>query len=437
MSLEEQLYSRRDTHQPIIVGWVGAGEFGTGMQLCAHDIPGLYPAVIADLHLKNAINSFLAAGRASEDIVIAETLVEVDEALADGKAVVTCSKELVFENNSVEVVVESSGVAEVAAQVIEGAIANRKHIVVVSIEVDCTVGTLLRQKADQQGVVYTIADGDQPGNIAELVAWARALGLEVVVAGKGTHYWPNHEGQIERAYRGRQDREFADGTKSAVELCSTCNCTGLTIDTHGPQWPAITLEDLPNFFRPRAEGGQLDTLGIVDAVDCVPANLIGTTDSRLDKGTFIIVRLENEAKRKYLAHYFSAASEDGRYGVIYRPHHLCGADANMSVIKAALCGEATGAPRDVRMCEVVAIAKRDLDAGETLHGMGSMDIRGIIIRHEEAMSKNLLPAAMAEDVELLVAVREGTPITYAMVRPPQNSTLWRLRIEQDRESLSY
>jgi len=331
-------------------------------------------------------------------------------------------------------VVEVTGLPETAARVAEMAIDYGKHIVMVTAEADCTVGTILRQRADRAGVVYTIADGDQPGNLAEFISWARTLGFEVMAAGKGTRFYPHHRAVRvqERPSERRQDREYDDGTKTFVELCSVANITGLRPDIGGPHLPTASLAEIPAYFRPQTEGGSLHREGIVDAVDCLDADGVTLIESRLVNGTWIVVSVP-KADRDYMGRYMTFTTEDKAYGVLYRPHHLCGGEANMSVIKAAIWGTATGAPRDARCADVIAVAKTDLEAGSILEGMGSLGIRGELVDASVALEEELLPASLAENVRLLVDVREGDRLTYSMVEEPEESRLWELREEQDRE----
>ena len=113
----------------------------------------------------------------------------------------------------------------------------------VNVEADVLAGPLLARKASEAGIIYSMAYGDQPALICELVDWARTAGFDVVCAGKGTkhlpeyHYstpdtvWDYYGFTAEQLRTGDFNKQmfnsFLAGTKSALEMAAVSNGCGL------------------------------------------------------------------------------------------------------------------------------------------------------------------------------------------------------------------
>ncbi len=440
------LAERERAGTPIRVGIVGAGKFGSSVAHQLSRMPGMRLVAIADLFPDKATAVFTRNGRAPTDVVQAGTAIEIARAMEQGKVSVT-DDPIALCNAPLEVIVEATGVPENGAHIGAEAIAQGKHIVMVNMETDVAVGPLLHRRARAAGVVYTVADGDQPGCIMRLVDWARALGLEVVVAGRGTRRFGfDREGDPEEAFdrygfsdalvreqqlNAQMYNSFRDGSKSQIEMCSVANMAGLIPDVRGMHEPSASVADLAKVFSLREHGGVLHRFGVVELANAVAADGATILPNHLDIGIFIIVRTDHPRIAQDLGFYGLALGPDGTTAAHYRPYHLCGIEAPLSAAEAGLYGKPTGAPMGAPVAEVIAVAKHDLKAGGTLDGSGGKAVYGLIERSEIARAENLVPLTMTNGVRLTTPVPAGRPITYAMIERPADSFLWSLRAEQD------
>jgi len=437
------LAERERAGKPIRVGIVGAGKFGSSVAHQVSRMPGLRLVALADLFPDKARDVFARNGLAADDVVHAGDAPAIARAIEQGKVAVT-DDPLALCDAPLDVVVEATGVPENGARIGAAAIARGKHIVMVNMETDVAVGSLLNKRARAAGVVYTVADGDQPGCIMRLVDWARALGLEVVVAGR---FSSDREGDPEEAFarygydpqlvreqqlNAQMYNSFRDGSKSQIEMCSVANMTGLVPDMRGMHEPSATIPDLATVFSLQANGGVLNEFGVVELANAVAPDGVTVLPNHLDIGVFIVVRTDHPRIVQDLGFYGLKMGPDGTTAAHYRPYHLCGIEAPLSIAEAGLYGKPTGAPIGVPVADVIAVAKRDLQAGETLDGSGGKTVYGLIERAAIVRAGNLLPLTMTNGVRLTRAVPADQPITYDMIERPPDSFLWSLRAEQDK-----
>jgi predicted homoserine dehydrogenase-like protein len=441
------LAERERAGTPIRVGIVGAGKFGSSVAHQVSRMRGVRLVALADLFPDKAQGVFVRNGRSADDVVRAGDSGAIARAIERGQAAVT-DDPLALCDAPLDVIVEATGVPENGARIGAAAIAGGKHIVMVNMETDVAIGPLLHRRARAAGVVYTIADGDQPGCIMRLVDWARALGLEVVVAGRGTRlFGSDRTGDPEGAFarygfaselvqeqqlNAQMYNSFRDGSKSQIEMCSVANMTGLVPDVRGMHEPSATATDLARVFSLREHGGVLNRFGVVELANAVAPDGATVLPDHLDIGVFIVVRTDHPRIAQDLGFYGLKMGPDGTTAAHYRPYHLCGIEAPMSIAEAGLYGKATGAPIGAPIADVVAVAKHDLRAGETLDGSGGRMAYGLIERAEIVRAENLLPLTMTDGVRLTRDVPADQPITYEMIERPADSFLWSLRAEQDR-----
>lgn len=420
------MYERLTAREkPITVGITGAGEFATQIVSRCAQIPNMEVLWIADLNPEVGRRAFLKAGYADDDIAVAAGIADAVRLTQAGKRVVL-EDGLLLPHLPADVLCDVTGDPDFGARYACAAIERGKHVVVVNIESDCGVGAILRRKAEQNRVVYTEADGDQPSLIKGMFDWARCLGLAAETLGKWTCV-ANPDENAE-AYN-RVNEGFLDGSKNQVEMCCVANMTGFVPDVRGMHMPEVRLEEIPDVFCAKESGGLFEHRGVVDVVRC-PAH--GENQERhLHGGVFMVIRAEDKVLRKVIATKNFIVSGDGQRALLYRPFHFVGAEAPMSILRAALYGEATASPNRVPTADVITVAKRDLHAGETLDGIGGHTVRGVIERRDVAKNQNLLPLILAEKVRLKVPVKQGHPLTYDMVENPGDSFLWNLRREQD------
>ena len=443
----ELLAQREAEGNPIRVGVIGAGKFGSGFVVQLSRVPGMRAAAVADLRPEQARDAYAACGTEAAAVAEAQTADQVDDAVRRGRPVVAEDASLVAGAASIDVVVEATGIPEAGAANAAAAIDGGKHLVMVNIETDVTIGTLLKARADEAGVVYTLVDGDQPGCIMHLVEWARTLGFEIVAAGRGTIYRKgDREGTPDStAERFRFDEEtlsrrhinlkmynsFRDGTKAQLEMTALANMTGLPPDVRGMHEPSCNLADIPRLFSLKEEGGLLNRHGVVELANSVAADGVAMLPNPLLMGVFAVIRADHPFIREDLAAYDCLPGGDGNF-LLYRPYHLVAVEAPMSIAAAVLYGKPTGAPREVPVAEVIAVAKRGLRKGERLDGGGGFTVNGVIEEAGVARRERLLPLGLASGIELTRDVAASKPIFWDDVLLNEESPILKLRREQDR-----
>ncbi len=381
---------------------------------------------VGDRQPEPAVRALVDSGYAEDRIEICDTSAQARRAMEAGKAAVLLDAARLAEL-PVDAVCDVTGDPIFGAEIAFRTIQEGKHMVVVNIESDVGIGPLLSREAARAGVIYTGADGDQPSLIQGLVEWSRCLGLEVQVAGKWTTMHPPEDyDQSDR----RTDLGYLDGSKNQVEMCCVANMTGLLPDRRGMHHPNVALLDMPNLFATREEGGILSQYGIVDCVNSMlPDRSI--REAHLGGGVFVQVTGANPDFLKVLRSKHVIHSTDGKRGLLYRPYHLVGIEAPMTILRAVLYGEATAAPLPAPVADVVAIAKRDLQPGDRLDGIGGRMVRGEMERFEPARAGGLLPLCLAENVRVKCAVAKGETLTYGMLEAEGRDFMWRLRRLQD------
>jgi predicted homoserine dehydrogenase-like protein len=413
VSLRNKLEGLSQAGTPIRVGLVGAGQMGRGFVAQVSGIPGMEVVAAADVDAERALAAFREAG--SEPV-------EGLNGSPERPAVTTDAVELA-RSESVDVVVEATGVPEVGARVAYEAIHNGKHVVMLNVETDVTVGAVLARMAKSAGVVYTGSAGDEPGAIMELYDFARSLGFDVIVAGKGKNnpldVSATPESLAEEAEQKRMNPKmlasFVDGTKTMVEMAAVANATGFSPDTPGMHGPEETDPNrLGEVFSLADEGGLLSGYHTVDYVRGVAP------------GVFVVVRSEEGPVRETLRYLGQGA---GPNHVFYRPYHLTSLETPISVARAAVYGEPTIVPLSAPTAEVVAVAKRNLKAGEKLAGIGSADYYGRVYRVEEA--SGMLPLGLASGARTTRPVARGEVITRSGVELVEESLVVALRGLQD------
>jgi predicted homoserine dehydrogenase-like protein len=388
---------------------IGAGKFGSMFLSQAPMITGLKITTIADLSLETARAACRNVGWDQERIAQIRFTVDSREACTD---------------NDSEVVIEATGnpIAGIAHALL--AIEAGKHVIMVNVEADVLAGYLLATKARAKGVVYSMAYGDQPALIAEMVDWARSAGFTVAAAGKGTKYLPSyhtvtpdqvwpHYGltQAQALASGMNPQmfnSFLDGTKSAIEMAAVANACGLDVPEHGLSFPPCGVDDLPQVMRPKALGGCLDHDGMVEVVASLERD--GRPVFRdLRWGVYVVIKAPNEYTAACFKQYGLPTDATGRYAAMYKPFHLIGLELSVSVLNAALRGEATGTTREWR-ADVAAIAKRGLRAGEVLDGEGGYTVYGRLMPVARSLAEQALPIGLAHGTQLVRDIPAGTVI---------------------------
>jgi predicted homoserine dehydrogenase-like protein len=427
MSLRQLLEERAAAGNPVRVGLVGAGQMGMGLINQMELMPGMHAVAVADIVLDRVRASYQEAGVPDGQIVEVSDVDAAGGAIAEGKRVALQDATMLTQIPTLDVIVEATGIPEIGAKVAWDAILHRKHMVQMNVETDATVGYVLRRMAEAAGVVYTLTIGDEPGAAMELYNFAHALGYEIVCVGKGKNNPLNRtatpESLAEEAARKDMNPKmlagFVDGTKTMVEMTSLGNGIGYGPDVRGMHGPTATPKTLKTLFVPESEGGVLESTHVVDFA-------LGTDVS---PGVFLIFTTDQPKIAKDLA-YLSMGP--GPYYSLYRPYHLTSLETPISIARAVLKGETTLATDRPPVAETVALAKRDLQAGEQLDTIGGFTMYGLIEKADVARAENLVPIGLAQGATMVNDVASHTPITYDDVELDESLTIFHLRQLQDR-----
>jgi len=425
MNLHHLLQQRASDGKPLRVALIGAGKFGSMFLAQARRTPGIHVVAVADLAPQRARDSLARTGW-DADRYRARSL---DEARKQGTTFVTDDAPATIASGAVEIAIDATGSPVAGIRHALACCEHGKHIVMVNVEADCLAGPLLARRARAAGIVYSLAYGDQPALICELVDWARTAGFEVVAGGKGTQYLPayhdstpetvwHHYGfppeQVARGdYNAQMFNSFLDGTKSAIEMAAVANATGLTPAPQGLSFPPCGVDDLPRVLKPRAEGGALSHRGQVEVVSSLERD--GQPVPRdLRWGVYVTFAADNEYVKRCFKEYGLATDETGNYAAMHKPYHLIGLELGISVASAGLRREPTGAPNGFRG-DVAAVAKRDLKAGETLDGEGGYTVWGRLMPARDSLACGALPIGLAHGARLARAIHKGRILTWSDV----------------------
>ncbi len=445
MNLHHMLEERASAGRPLRVALIGAGKFGSMYLAQAKHTPGIHLVAIADLAPDRAKASLARVGWPAERYA-ARTIAEAGRG---GTTCVTDDTTAVIASPEVEIVIDATGSPAAGIRHALACCRHGKHVVMVNVEADALAGPLLAQRAREAGIVYSLAYGDQPALICELVDWCRTAGFEVVAAGKGTKYlpayhestpatvWPHYGFTPEQVASGdfnaQMFNSFLDGTKSAIEMAAVANATGLAPAASGLAFPPCGVDDLPRVLRPRDEGGQLEHVGQVEVISSLERD--GRPVFRdLRWGVYVTfragVRQGEDYVRRCFGEYGFPTDPSGRYSAMYKPTHAIGLELGISVASAGLRREPTGSATGWRG-DVVATAKRALAAGETLDGEGGYTVYGKLVPAADSLTLGALPLGLAHGVKLKRGVAAHASVRWDDVEfDPGNETV-RFRREME------
>ena len=441
MSLYQQLQQRAADNKPIRVALIGAGKFGAMYLAQVPRTPGVHLVGIADLSIDNARANLARVGWPAYQ-ASAQSL---DDAFKQGLTYLTQDWQALVSHPLVDVVVECTGNPIAAVEHCLSAFAHGKHVVNVTVEADAFCGPLLARKAADAGLVYSLAFGDQPALICDLVDWARTCGFPVTAAGRGhkwlPHFsestpetvWGNYGLTPEQAARGglnpKMFNSFLDGSKPSIECTAVSNATGLHVPSNGLLYPPASVEDIPLVTRPMSEGGVLERKGMVEVISSLEADgRVIPYDIRM--GVWVTVEAETDYIKHCFEEYNAHTDPSGRYFTLYKRWHLIGLEVGMSVASVALRGEATGVAQGWH-ADVVATAKRDLQAGEMLDGEGGYTVWGKLLPAQTSARMGGLPLGLAHQVKLIRAVKKGQSLCWDDVAMDTGLPAYKVRREME------
>ena len=445
MNLARGLAAREAAGRPVRVGLIGAGKFGTMILAQLRLMTGVRLAVLADLDPNRARTAAATAGWPADTFAPASNANAANDLARSGRTALVESGETAAACE-LDVLIEATGHEEAGALHAFRALERGIHVVMVTVEADVVVGPYLHHVAQRNGAVYSMAYGDQPAIICELVDWARTCGFEVVAAGKGTKYAPHYRrstpdtafgyygftpGQIATGgFNPKMFNSFLDGTKSSIEMVAVANATGLAVGDDGLSFVPASVHDLPTLLRPRADGGILAQSGMVDVVSCVRDDET-FVDDHLRWGVYVTFTSQSDYAQRCFGEYGITTDPSGRYAALWRPYHLIGLEIGVSVASVALRGEPTGAPFAGHRAEVICATRAPLRAGDLIDGEGGYAVYGTCVPAELARRQRLVPLGLAHGLRLVHDVPADHPIGTDDVAFDDTSFLWKLRREQD------
>lgn len=422
MNLHTLLAQRAAGGKPVRVGLIGAGKFGSMVLAQAQRIEGLHVVGVADLNVSRARASLERVGWPEERYAATS----LADAYKTGLTCVLDDAAALCAFEGVECIIEATGHPIAGIRHALAAIEAGKHVVMVNVEADVLCGPLLAEKARKRGVVYSMAYGDQPAIICELVDWARSCGFEITSAGKGMNFEPRYrystpdtvwgyfgwsEEEVAKGdFNPKMYNSFTDGTKAAIEMAAVANGTGLDCPDDGLAFPPTGLHDLARVFRPVADGGRLARSGLVDiAASQEPDGREVFNNIRY--GVFVTFKATSEYTRACFKQYGLLTDPSGWYGSMWRPFHMIGLETSISVLSAVLRNEPTGCSKEFRG-DAVATAKRDLKPGELLDGEGGYAVWANAIPASRSLDLRALPIGLAHNVKLKRPVARDQIVSF-------------------------
>ena len=424
--IDTLLQQRAEQNNPIKVGIIGAGFMGAAviMQICKYK-PGIKAVAVYNRHIEKAKEAYIKGG--INEIEQPTTVAQLDDNIAQGKYSITDDATLLTDAQYIEAIMEITGAIEFGAQIVWRAIHNRKHIILMNAELDCTIGPLLKVYADKMGVIYTNVDGDQPAVIMNVYRMVKGMGLKPVLCGniKGLqdpHRNPTTQESFARQWNQKPEMvaSFADGSKMSYEQAIVANGTAMQVAKRGMHGPTVppntTIKEVVNLF-PLED--VLKGNGIVDYA-------VGISEPA--PGVFVLATTDDPVQQRFLKLYKLG---DGPLYLFYEPYHLCHLLAANTIARAVLLGDAALAPLGRPYVEVVATAKRDLKAGEKIDGIGWYMTYGECENADIRIKENLLPLGLAEGCIVKHDISRDTTLTFDDVIVPEGRFADQLYKEQE------
>jgi len=412
--------------KPIRLGVIGAGEMGTDLVTQVMLMDGIEIAAIAARRPVTAFAALVIAYGNDELGVEVNTPSAISSAIERGKIAITPDVELMVTNPQIDVVIDATGKPGVAADYLINAMQHGKHILMMNVEADVTIGRYLKAEADRLGVIYSLGAGDEPSSCMELIEFASALGLTIVSAGKGKNNPLKHDAvpsdyEEEATRRNMNARvlvEFIDGSKTAVEMAAIANATGLVPDIPGMHGPKASREDLAKVLIPKSDGGILSNVGVVDY----------TIGKGVAPGVFVIAKATHP---RIIERMDDLHVGIGPYYGFFRPYHLTSLEVPLTAARMMLYGKADMVPLTKPVAEVCAIAKRDMTVGETIDAIGETCYRSYTMKVKDAKEKSCLPVGLLEGGKVIAPIKKGELISNKNALPDKSTKLYQLRKKQD------
>ncbi|MGQ0564729.1 MAG: NAD(P)H-dependent oxidoreductase [Gemmobacter sp.] len=425
--LARDLAARAETGRPIRIGLVGAGEMGTDIVSRVAQMQGIAIGAISELKPGAARKSVEIAYGNDVNVSEVSSADAANAAMESGRIALTDNVSALLDAGMIDVVVDATGVPAVGAEIGLSAMERGKHLVMMNVEADVTIGAYLRAEAERLGVVYSLGAGDEPSSCMELIDFVSAMGHRIISAGKGKNNPLNFDATPD-AYTEEAGRrhmnprmlvEFVDGSKTMVEMAAIANATGLVPDRPGMHGPAAGRDDLNKVLVPASAGGVLSSdRGCVDY----------TIGKGVAPGVFVVAEMDHPRIRERME---DLKMGEGPYFTFIRPYHLTSLEVPLTCARVVLYGRADMVPMARPVAEVCAVAKRDLDVGETLDQIGEYCYRAWIMTVDDARAAQALPCGLLQGARVTAPVAKGALITRANTALPAGSKIAALRARQD------
>ncbi|MBB3935738.1 NAD(P)H-dependent oxidoreductase [Aureimonas phyllosphaerae] len=423
VGLAAELQAYADKNGPVTVGLAGSGQMGTDMVVQLTLMPGVRLGALSELNITGAEAALRMAGT---DFVHAAGTSDIDRAIEGGKVALTEDYKALCSSGHIDVIIDATGNPNVGTLIALEAFRNGKHVVMLNVEADITIGRFLREEAAKAGVVYTGAAGDEPAATVEIIGFAQSLGFDIVCAGKGKNNplkfdaTPDayEEEARQRNMNARMLVEFVDGSKTMIEMVAVANATGLVPDVPGMHGPAATRDELASVLCTKEDGGVLSGTGKVDY----------SIGKGVAPGVFCIVKPRHD---RVLERMSDLKMGPGPNYTIFRPYHLTSLEVPLSAVRAVVKGAPDLIPADRPVAECVTLAKRDLNPGDTLGKIGEYDYRGFAMTWEGARNEGALPLGLAERARVIKPIRAGEKLTYANCEPDDSLVITQIRRRLD------
>ena len=425
IGLAKDLLKRQDSGENIRIGLIGCGEMGTDIVTRTSMMNGIDVAAIADHNPERARIAVSIASDA-ELTQTAQSTDSLNSVIESGKTGVVNDASYIFESGLIDVVVDATGVPDAGAEIGLAVIESSKHLVMMNVEADVTIGRYLKSEAQRHGVIYSLGAGDEPSSCLELIEFVSAMGHHVVAAGKGKNNPLNIDAVPKDYEQEAKDRnmnprmlvEFVEGSKTMVEMAAIANATGLIPDVPGMHGPAASRDELCEVLIPKKDGGILSDAGRVDF----------SVGKGIAPGVFVIVEAEHP---RVLERLRDLKLGQGPYFTFIRPYHLTSLEVPLTCARVVLYGKADMQPLDEPVAEVCALAKKNLQPGDRLGMIGEDQYRAWTMEAQQAKNDNAIPCGLLIGASVTEYIGKGELITYNNTFPQQNSSIVKVRQMQD------
>jgi predicted homoserine dehydrogenase-like protein len=425
--LAKDLAARAETGKPVRIGLVGAGEMGTDIVSRVAHMRGIEIGAISELNPQAAGRAVTIAYGDPDRAMATETTDSLNAAIEAGRIATTRNVHTLLDSGLIDVVVDATGIPSVGAEIGLAAMECGKHLVMMNVEADVTIGAYLRSEAERLGVIYSLGAGDEPSSCMELIEFVSAMGHRIISAGKGKNNPLNFdatpdaytEEAVRRHMNPRMLVEFVDGSKTMVEMAAIANATGLIPDRPGMHGPACSRDELNKVLIPQSAGGVLSSgEGRVDY----------SIGKGVAPGVFVVAEMDHARIRERME---DLKMGEGPYFTFFRPYHLTSLEVPLTCARAVLYGKADMVPMARPVAEVCAVAKKDMAVGETLDQIGEYCYRAWIMTVPEARSAGAIPCGLLTGAKVTAPIRKGDLITRTNTVVPANSKIAALRLRQD------